>query len=149
MDWPGADEIAKRMKIMLPPQIAADEKQGEGQPQIDPQIEQQMNQMADQMQHMSQALQEAQSGEREKAEQREIEIFRAETERMKVEADIALKQAGLIHQMAVADLAHTMQTSQLSDDSQEIEQQEVPEQQEQPATPSAQPQQPPSEDAQE
>jgi hypothetical protein len=126
MDWPGADEIAKRMKIMLPPQIAAADKSEEQGQQVDPQVEQQMHQMADQMQHMSQALQEAQSGEKDKENKLEIEIFKAKTERMKVEAEISLKQAGLIHEMAVADLAHTMQTSQLNEESQEAEQTEEP-----------------------
>ena len=129
MDWPGADEIAKRMKLMLPPQIQQAEKaDSEEKPQIDPQMEQQMNQMADQMQHMSEALQQAQSDKDEAQQKLEIEIFRAETERMKVEADIADKQAGLIHQMALADLAHTMQTSKLGEETNELEQQEIPQQ---------------------
>jgi hypothetical protein len=124
MDWPGAQEISKRMKAMLPPQIQQAEQEGEAKPQMDPQIEQQMNQMADQMQHMSEALQQAQANDNEAQQKLEIEIFKAETDRMKVTAEIATKQFGVIHQMAIADLQHTMQTSTLGDDSAELEQQE-------------------------
>ena len=41
MDWEGAEEIAERLKLMLPPQILAAEKQGddgEDGPQIPPEI---------------------------------------------------------------------------------------------------------------
>jgi hypothetical protein len=109
MDWPGADEIAKRMKIMLPPQIGQADKGEEGGQQVDPQIEQQMNQMADQMQHMSEELQAAKAGDKEREEANDIKRFEAQTKRMEVEAKIAAEQMGMIHQMAVADLAHTMQ----------------------------------------
>jgi len=128
MDWPGAQEISKRMKAMLPPQIQQAEQEGEAKPQMDPQIEQQMNQMADQMQHMSEALQQAQANDNEAQQKLEIEIFRAETDRMKVTADIAVKQAGLIHEMAVADLAHTIQNSTIGEEPAELEQQEIPQQ---------------------
>jgi len=109
MDWPGASEIAKRMKIMLPPQIAAEEKENDGEQQIDPQLEQQMNQMADQMEHMGQELQAATAKANDVTEKLDIERFNAQTKRMEVEAKIAAEQMGMIHQMAVADLAHTMQ----------------------------------------
>jgi hypothetical protein len=149
MDWPGAEEIAKRMKVMLPPQIQQLDKEGEQQQQGDPQMEQQMNQMADQMQHLSQALQQAQSDQQEKQTKIEIEIFKAETERMKVEADIAVKEGGLIHQMAMADIAQTIQNSTLGEETQEIEQQEQAPQAPQPSPEMAQqapqPQQPPME----
>jgi len=140
MDWPGADEIAKRMKLMLPPQIQQAEKaESEEKPQIDPQMEQQMNQMADQMQHMSEALQQAQSEQQVKMQEQqmkmqeleqsrilklkeideanEIKRFEAETKRMQIEADIAIKDAGMLHNMATADLAHrlSLRNAQLTD----------------------------------
>jgi hypothetical protein len=127
MDWPGADEIAKRMKVMLPPQIAAADKEaGQGAP-VDPQIEQQMHQMADQMQHMSQALQEAQSDKQEKELQFKIDIYNAETNRIKADGELEIKKAGILHGMVAADLAHQLSATQtLSEESQELEQTEEP-----------------------
>jgi hypothetical protein len=141
MDWPGADKIAERLK---PPAIAAQEKQEEeGAEKIDPQIEQQMNTMADQMQHLSQELQRAQAVVNEKENDLEIKRFEAQTKRMQVEADIAIKQGGLIHEMALADLAHTVQQTNTgeADDADETtepkEQATTPPQQEsQPISPS-------------
>ena len=107
MDWQGAEEIADRMKIMLPPQIQQAEKQGEGAAKIDPQIEQQMNKMADQMQHMSEHIQQLeQSPELEKLE---IERFNAQTKRMEVDHKIALESTGLFHEIASAAVAATLQ----------------------------------------
>lgn len=90
-DWPGADEIAKRLKAMLPPQIrAATEEEGEG-PQIPPEAMQQMQQMQEQMSQMqqiiqqgSQELQELRSEKERDAEKIEIDRYKAETDRLKV-----------------------------------------------------------------
>lgn len=62
MDWPGADEMAKRLKAMLPPPIAAiaDGDKG-GQPPIPPQVQMQMQQAQQQMQAMGQQLQQLQA----------------------------------------------------------------------------------------
>lgn len=57
MDWPGADEMAKRLKAMLPPQVAAIADQ---ETPIPPQAQAQMAQMQQQMQQMGQQLQQSQ-----------------------------------------------------------------------------------------
>ena len=98
LDWPGADEIAKRMQAMLPPQI-------NGEQQIPPQVQQQMQQHVQQLQQMQQALQQMQSenqqlkiGKAEKMasaqndadrlsldfENLKVDQYRAETERLKL-----------------------------------------------------------------
>lgn len=104
LDWPGADEIAKRLQAMLPPVV-------QGQNPAVQQVKQQMDQMLDQgkqmMAKMGQDLQSAneqvqmlQLQLKDKAaattidaEKIRIEAYRAETERMKVE--IAAAQAQL------------------------------------------------------
>jgi hypothetical protein len=48
MDWPGASEIAERLKKMLPPQLADDKNQKQIPPEAQAQI-QQMSQMLDQL----------------------------------------------------------------------------------------------------
>jgi len=102
MDWPGAEEISKRMKLMLPPQLQQQEKEGEGR-QIDPKIEQQMNQMADQVEHLSQELLTATAALESKKDELEIKWFEAETKRMQVEADAQDKQFKHIHEMTKAE----------------------------------------------
>ena len=103
LDWPGADEIAQRLKAMLPAQI-----QGQNPEVVAAQ--QQLQALQAELQKMAAALQEAQASNaaelakvREEAEQAdkkldleakrvEIEAFKAETDRMKM---IAPKGVGL------------------------------------------------------
>ena len=68
LDWPGADEMAKRLQGMLPPGA-----QGQN-PQI-MQMQQQMQQMGQQLQQTQQQLQEKQS-------ELQIKQFEAETKRL-------------------------------------------------------------------
>ncbi len=98
LDWPGADEIAKRLKAMLPPQIQQLEA-GEGLP---PEAMQQINALNGKLQQMSQAMQQG-MGEFQKvvaeleaikadkaidAEKLKIDQYKAETDRIKVQAEI-------------------------------------------------------------
>ena len=55
LDWPGADDIADRLKAMLPPQI---QKLNEGEDEIPPEIKKVMDTMKQQMQQMQQAIQQ-------------------------------------------------------------------------------------------
>lgn len=76
LDWPGADEIAERLKKMLPPQ--AHDEEG----QIPPEVQQQIEQMGQALQEMGKRLQDAE-GKRDIEEQKlSIESYKAETERM-------------------------------------------------------------------
>lgn len=61
LDWPGADEIAERIKRTIPPEVRGPDE-GEDQQQIPPQVQQQMEQMQQMLQQAQQALQEAESG---------------------------------------------------------------------------------------
>jgi len=93
MDWPGAQEIAKRLQKMIDPKLLADEE--------DPALQaanQQMEVMAQEMQMMQQMLQQVQQS----MEAREVQIkefeaqvkaYNAETDRIKaVEAGLSEEQ---------------------------------------------------------
>lgn len=97
LDWPGADEVAARLKAMLPPQAA-----GKVSPivqQLQQQLQQQDMQAKQAVGQLNQALQETKQQLEDKAqesalERRKVDIdaFKAETERIKVEGEIALQQ---------------------------------------------------------
>jgi len=108
MDWPGAEEISKRLKAILPPEIKAVVDDGEKEGGEDPEAVQKMNEMADQMQHLSQALQEAQARIESDEEKLEIERFNAQTKRMEVEHKIAMESTGLYHKIAMDSLTQTL-----------------------------------------
>lgn len=62
MDWPMADKIAERLKLMLPPQILqAEQAKDDGQPAVPPQVMAQMAQMSQQLQEAGQAVQQLQA----------------------------------------------------------------------------------------
>lgn len=87
-DWPGSDDMADRLKIMLPQQI----QQAEGkEAAIPPQVQAQMQQMQQQMQQMGQMLQQAQT-----------ELQKQQVEKASKSADIELKRMDIeIKQMEV------------------------------------------------
>ncbi|MHB1099380.1 MAG: portal protein [Burkholderiales bacterium] len=108
LDWPGADEIAKRLKAMLPPQIQQLES-GEGLP---PEAMQQINSLNGKLQQMSQAMQqgmgefqkvvaELESMKADKAlESRKLDIdaYAKETDRIKVQVGAGIDIANQIAQ---------------------------------------------------
>jgi hypothetical protein len=87
MDWPGADDIAKRLKTMLPPELQ--DEHGPSPEAIKlQQVQQQAEQMKQeglhviqQLQDQLQALQNDRAFERRKSE---IDAYNAETNRLKV-----------------------------------------------------------------
>lgn len=158
LDWPGADEIAKRMQAMLPPQIQQTMKaeEDDGQPKVDPQVEQQMNQMADMVEHLTQELQTANAKVGSDEDKLDIERFKAQTDRMKVIADIETKASltdAQLHQLALANLESTLamgntgETEDFDDADEQEMQQEMQQENEvmpqQPPEMAQQPQQPP------
>lgn len=76
LDWPGADEIAKRLEKMLPAEV----RDGEGE--VDPETQQQIQQMSEALEAMQAELGDKQA-DRDLDEQKlSIERYKAETERM-------------------------------------------------------------------
>jgi hypothetical protein len=78
LDWPGADEIAKRLEAMLPPQIQGQEQQGG----VPPEAQQQLQQMAQALQQMQQELAAAKNDNALKARELDIKEYEAQTDRM-------------------------------------------------------------------
>ena len=96
LDWPGADEIAKRFKAMLPPQVLKEEEHG-AESMIMQQANEQMQQMQMQMQQMqdqaTQAVQQAQQ-EAMQAQQEAIQL-KMQVEAAKQDAEINMVRAQL------------------------------------------------------
>lgn len=83
LDWPGADEIAKRLKSLLPPGIEDDEN-----PQMQAMQQQFKEAMEQAKQQLEQANNQIEIFKKDRAEaagKLEIEKFNAETARMKLE----------------------------------------------------------------
>ncbi|WP_298205762.1 portal protein [Acidovorax sp.] len=99
MDWPGADDMSKRLKLTLLPQVQAEvSKEDGGEPEVPPQIKQAMDQMQQQIEQMGEALgkagdhvdkleadhEAAEHANRIAEQGREVDRFKAETERLKL-----------------------------------------------------------------
>jgi hypothetical protein len=99
-DWPGAEELAERLRKTIPPQLLSEEERnemGEQGPDMQ-QIMQQQAMAQEQMQKTQEELAKLQQENTSlklkvevEAKKLEIEEFRAETERLKTIADIAAK----------------------------------------------------------
>jgi hypothetical protein len=91
MDWPGAEQLAERLQMMLPPNL---QKPKEGESQMPPEVQAQLQQSEQMIQQLDQAIQ-AMTAELEKKdlEQRKLEIeqFNAQTQRLKVQGELELK----------------------------------------------------------
>lgn len=95
MDWPGAQEIAERIKKTLPPGIADDPKQQ----QIPPQAQAQMQQMSAMIKQLSSHLDEA----TKVIETKKLDLeHRERIELMKTQAQIEMKLAELGTKSSIA-----------------------------------------------
>ncbi len=97
LDWPGADDIADRLKAMLPPQLQGQSPQvmqmRQQMQQMDQMARQAVGQLQQQLQEMNQQLAQAKSQEQSnaidaqiQAKKLEIDEYNAVTNRMKVTA---------------------------------------------------------------
>lgn len=78
LDWPGADEIAERLKKMLPPQLSDEEGD------IPPELKQQIDQMSEALQVMTRRLQEAEGKNVNEARKLAIEEYKAASDRLNI-----------------------------------------------------------------
>jgi len=139
LDWPGADEIAERLKLLLPPQA-----QGQNP---------QLMQAQQQMQQMQQALQQLQGQLADQAKDKEIDVtklridaYKAESERLKITAP-AFGPAE-IQALVMQTLQQALSTPDITPGDQQQAQQQpmpqpMPEQMQQPEQPPQQAMQPP------
>lgn len=101
MDWPGAEEIAERMKATLPPELQKDEEK-EGQ-EIPPQIRMQMQQYDQMIQQLTAALNDANT----KLETKQLDIESKERiATQNNETQIAVKLMGDNMILMKEELAH-------------------------------------------
>lgn len=110
MDWPGADEIADRLKTMLPDQL---KKPEDGEPQLPPEVAQDLQQMQQAMQQMQAQLQQAHAelSEQEIDKQKiAIDAYKAETDRLKLlqPAMTADEINGLVMQAVTQAMANNL-----------------------------------------
>lgn len=107
-DWPGADELAARLKKTLPPQLL-DEEAG------DP--EQQAAQMAAQVQQQQQQLEQLNAY----AQQAEAQIQQLTEENAALKRSEAVKQQQLVLQSREVDLAHQAKMRELELKAEELD----------------------------
>lgn len=84
LDWPDADEIAKRLQALLPASV-----NGQANGGGDPKMQAQMQEMMQQIGSLTQQLQQAQADKSIETQRARTDQFEAETKRMKVIADTA------------------------------------------------------------
>lgn len=143
MDWEGAEEIAERLKLMLPPQILAAEKQGddgEEGPQIPPEIQAQIQQGMQLIEQQKARIDELEDELEDKDEDRRLKQYeidvKAEIEAAKIVAAnpdasmIAAQAAQILAQQFMNQAASMQDVTESGDDEQELPEQ--PEQMEMP-----------------
>lgn len=96
LDWPGADEIAKRLQAMLPPQVKGQDPQTQQMQQVIQHLQQQLGQMGQQ-------LQEAQKDKTVDVAKVQVDAYNAETNRLKI------MQTGLMPDQVQALVMQTLQ----------------------------------------
>jgi F0F1-type ATP synthase membrane subunit b/b' len=113
LDWPGAEEMAKRFKAMLPPQIQEAENGDQPPPEV-MQLQQQLEQtqaeaqqiiqqLQQQIQEVSQKAQATTADKTLEIEKLKIDAFNAETNRLKV------VQTGMTPEQVQAVVAEAVQ----------------------------------------
>ena len=95
MDWPGADELADRLKKMLPPALQADPKQQQIPPQVQAQMQQLMQMNSQLTQHLNETT--------KIIETKRLDLeHRERVEMAKIQADIEINMAKLKTQGSIA-----------------------------------------------
>jgi hypothetical protein len=95
IDVPYGQEIAERLKKLLPPQL---QDNPEGQPEIPPQVQQKMTQMGEMMDHLTKEL----NAKNQLIESKQLELdSRERIEMAKIEAQIAIAEIDTKAQSAI------------------------------------------------
>lgn len=159
MDWPGADDMAKRLKLTLLPQVQAEINKEDGTPEVPPQMQQAMQQMQQQIEQMGEALgkagdhvdqleadqEAAEHANRIASEGREVDRFKAETERLKLVMPYLSPQA--VTEIAASVGVQAASTPDIATGPQAPETEMADESQEYPLGPPGLPEQPTPEQA--
>lgn len=105
MDWPGAEELAERLKKTIPPELLADD---DGDPAL-LQAQRQMQQMAQQMQAMQAMLQNVQQS----MEAQELDIKRYEAETKRIAATAAAMTPDQVQEIVLGTIHAAIQTGDI------------------------------------
>lgn len=136
MDWPGADDMAKRLKLtLLPPVQQEVDKENSAEPQVPPQIQQAMDQMGQQLEALAQELnasadkiEELQNEQEWKTKELTVKAYEAETKRIQaLGTGLTAEQVqALVMQTLQSALTTPAPAKQIEDDLYEMEQAEPP-----------------------
>ena len=112
LDWPGADELAERMKKMLPPQLQEKEEGGQKMP---PEVQQKIEQMGQMIEQLTQALNQAHDEKDKEADKLRSQEFIA-LERNRTDITKQIIQTEGTNRVAVlqAELDHNRQAQAMS-----------------------------------
>jgi hypothetical protein len=124
LDWPGADEIAKRLKKMLPPNL---QDAPEGTPELPEEAQMMVDQMSQGLEQAQQGLQEAgmtiqeleakiaelEAEKKDKEAQNEISAYDAETKRIAALAKVMSPEE--IQQIVLSTIASLMTSPDISE----------------------------------
>lgn len=95
MDWPGAEEIARRLQLLLPPNLQPQTQNGDKIPPEVLQAQQQMEQLASQMEHMSAEINSLRDDRMLEIQRIEREWYDSQTKRMEVEGKVMMTDTQL------------------------------------------------------
>lgn len=96
MDWPGAEDMAERLKVTLLPQVQQMLGEKGKQTEIPPEVQAQLEQMSQQIQQLSGALENAAAAAEDKENERrklDIDAYNAETNRLKITSPAMSEEA--------------------------------------------------------
>lgn len=125
MDWDGADEIAERMKKMLPPQLQQEE--GEDGQQLPPEVQSMIEQGKQQIDELTKQVQMLEDEKDDKEDELRLKKYEID---VKAEIELAklAKDAGMAQEQVIAlvnqVLMNAAQQPELSDDDMEYQQDE-------------------------
>lgn len=106
-DFPDADKIADRLKMLLPPQLKDDEGDA---PPMPPELQQQIQQMQQQMQQAEQALQQMSQELSDKSADRELEVLKEEIKADAMIEAAKIRESGRTDQEEIKGYASVLQT---------------------------------------
>lgn len=107
-DFPDADKIADRLKMLLPPQLK--DQEGDDAPPMPPELQQQIQQMQQQMQQAEQALQQMSQELQDKSADRELEVLKEEIKADAMIEAAKIRESGRTDQEEIKGYASVLQT---------------------------------------
>lgn len=109
MDWPGAEDIADRLKKTLPPNLQDQDENAEEPPemaQLKQQVQQVMQGAAQKIEQLTAELEAAKSGDRYKEIQLQLEAEKIALDKYKADLNAAMQQDKQAHESRMALAMH-------------------------------------------